>query len=158
MDLKKAGEAWLATTVLTPEQYDSMVRLLSIFAGHLSQCANALSLEAAAGEPATITAAKKIIKAGSGHEISLGQVARAVNVSAGYFSELFHKATGITFTEYVARVRVEKVKILLHNLRLQITTIAYDTGFKSLSQFNRVFKQVTGMTPRTYRNGLAEAA
>ena len=158
VDLKTATEAWFASTVLTPEQYDSMVRLLSIFAGHLSQCANALSLEAAADEPATITAAKKIIKAGSGHEISLGQVARAVNVSAGYFSELFHKATEITFTEYVARVRVEKVKILLQNPRLQITTIAYDTGFKSLSQFNRVFKQVTGVTPRSYRNGLAGAA
>ena len=107
---------------------------------------------------ATVAAAKKIIKAGSGHEISLSLVARAVNVSAGYFSELFHKATGITFTDYVARVRVAKVKILLENPRLQITTIAYDTGFQSLSQFNRVFKQVTGKTPRSYRNELAGAA
>ena len=158
VDLKKAGEAWLATTVLTPEQYDSMVRLLSIFAGHLSACANALSLESAAGEPETIIAAKKIIKAGSGHEISLALVARAVNVSAGYFSELFHKATGMTFTEYIARVRVAKVKILLENPRLQITTIAYDTGFQSLSQFNRVFKQVTGKAPREWRAGLTGTA
>jgi len=78
-------------------------------------------------------------------------VAKAVNVSAGYFSELFHKTTGMTFTEYVARVRVEKVKHLLANPQLQITTIAYDTGFKSLSQFNRVFKRVSGISPREYR-------
>ena len=74
------------------------------------------------------------------------------------FSELFHKATAMTFTDYVARVRVEKVKNLLQNPRLQITTIAYDTGFQSLSQFNRVFKRVTGVTPRVYRAGLGGAA
>jgi len=53
---------------------------------------------------------------------------------------------------------VEKVKNLLQNPRLQITTIAYDTGFQSLSQFNRVFKQVTWGTPRVYRAGLGGAA
>ena len=58
----------------------------------------------------------------------------------------------------LARVRVEKVKNLLQNPRLQITAIAYDTGFQSLSQFNRVYKQVTGTTPRAYRAGLAGAA
>ncbi len=128
-----------------------MLRLLHIFAGHLSECANALSLEAKAAEPASITKAKAVIQANLDDELSLGRVAEVVNVSAGYFSELFHKTTGLTFTEYVARVRVEKVKSLLANPRLQITTIAYDTGFKSLSQFNRVFKHVCGISPREYR-------
>ena len=158
VDLKKAEEAWFSTTVLAPAQYKSMLRLLHIFAGHLSACASALAIETAASEPDAVTRAKKIIKTGAGEEISLGLVARAVNVSAGYFSELFHKATGLTFTDYVARVRVEKVKNLLQNPRLQITTIAYDTGFQSLSQFNRVFKQVTGVTPRVYRAGIPGAA
>ena len=151
VDLKKAEETWFATTVLKPEQYDSMLRLLQIFAGHLSQCANALALETATKEPDAVARARTIIKAGSGEEISLERVARAVNVSAGYFSELFHKATGLTFTDYVSRVRVEKVKNLLQNPRLQITSIAYDTGFRSLSQFNRTFKQLTGLSPRAYR-------
>jgi AraC-like DNA-binding protein len=155
VDLKKAEEAWFATTVLAPSQYESMLRLLHIFAGHLSECANALALETAAVEPAAVTRARKIIKAGSGEDLSLNRVARAVNVSAGYFSELFHKTTGITFTDYVSRVRVEKVKHLLQNPRLQITTIAYDTGFKSLSQFNRTFKLLTGMSPRIFRARLS---
>jgi AraC-like DNA-binding protein len=154
IDLKKAEEAWFATTVLKESQYQSMLRLLHIFAGHLSECANALSLEAQSAESASVTKAKVIVQATSDNEISLGRVARAVNVSASYFSELFHKTTGLTFTEYVARVRVEKVKNLLANHRLQITAIAYDTGFKSLSQFNRVFKRVCGLSPREYRLGL----
>ena len=110
-----------------------------------------VSLEASSVESASITKAKAIVVANSEDQLSLSRVAKAVNVSAGYFSELFHKTTGMTFTDYVARVRVEKVKVLLANPRLQITTIAYDTGFKSLSQFNRVFKRVTGISPREHR-------
>ncbi len=150
-NFKTAEDAWLASTVLKESQYEAMLRLLHIFAGHLSECANALSLEAQSAESASITKAKVIVQANSDDELSLGRVAKAVNVSAGYFSELFHQTTGLTFTEYVARVRVEKVKNLLANPRLQITTIAYDTGFKSLSQFNRVFKRVCGISPREYR-------
>ena len=53
---------------------------------------------------------------------------------------------------------IRKMKSLLANPRLQITTIAYDTGFKSLSQFNRVFKRVSGISPREYRLKLVGGA
>ncbi len=151
VDLKQAEEAWFATKVLGEQQYAAMLRLLHIFANHLSECARALQVEPQTLEPKSIKQAKAIVRANSSDEISLGKVAMAVNVSAGYFSDLFHKSTGLTFTDYVSRVRIEKVKNLLRNPRLQITEIAYDTGFKSLSQFNRTFKQVTGMSPRAYR-------
>ncbi len=158
VDLKQAEEAWFATKVLSEPQYAAMLRLLHIFAGHLSDCASALQLAEQSREPKSIKRAKAIVRANSAEEISLGKVAQAVNVSAGYFSDLFHKSTGITFTDYVSRIRVEKVKNLLRNPRLQITEIAYDTGFKSLSQFNRVFRQVCGISPREYRAKLTGAA
>lgn len=151
IDLKKAEDAWFATTVLKQEQYKPMLRLLHIFATHLSECANALALEAQSAECASVTKAKAMVLAHLDDELSLSHVARVVNVSAGYFSELFHKTTGMTFTDYVARMRVEKVKHLLGDTRLQITTIAFDTGFKSVSQFNRVFRRVAGISPRQYR-------
>jgi AraC-like DNA-binding protein/ligand-binding sensor protein len=158
IDLKKAEEAWFATTVLSEKQYEAMLRLLHIFAGHLSVCASALQLDSSSVEPTSIKKAKAIVRANFADEISLGKVAKAVNVSAGYFSDLFHKATGLTFTEYVSRVRIEKVKNLLRNPHLQITAIAYDTGFKSLSQFNRVFRQICGVSPREYRSELTATA
>jgi AraC-like DNA-binding protein len=156
--LKKAEEAWFSTTVLTKEQYEALLRLLHIFASHLSQCAEALALQAASTEPEAVSKAKRLIRANATDELSLGTVARAVNVSAGHFSEMFRKATGITFTDFVARVRVEKVKQMLRNPRLQITTAALDAGFQSLSQFNRVFKRVTGISPREFRAQSAGAA
>ena len=151
IDLKKAEDAWFATTVLKQEQYQPMLRLLHIFATHLSECANALTLEAQSEECESVTKAKAVVLAHLDDELSLSHVAKVVNVSAGYFSEIFHKTAGLTFTDYVARMRVEKVKLLLADSRLQITAIALDTGFKSISQFNRVFKRVTGQSPRQYR-------
>jgi AraC-like DNA-binding protein/ligand-binding sensor protein len=156
VDLKKAEETWFATTVLTETQYESMLKLLSIFAEHLSGCANALSVEAEHAEPESVAKARALVASHLEEDLSLQRVAKAVNVSAGYFSELFHKTTGLTFIEYVTRIRVEKVKSLLMNPRLQITEIAYDTGFKSLSQFNRAFKRVCGSSPREYRLKLAD--
>ena len=155
VDLKRAEEAWLGTTVLGEAQYDSLVRLLSVFATHLAECANALTLEAADTEPVAVAKARSFIEAHIANDVSLGSVARAVNVSANYFSELFKEATGINFVDYVSRVRVEKTKRFLLDPSRHITEIAFDVGFKSLSQFNRTFRRHAGMTPREYREHAA---
>lgn len=78
-------------------------------------------------------------------------MARAVNMSAFYFCKSFRKATGMTFTDYLARVRVEKVRNLLLNPHKRISEAAYEAGFQSLSQFNRVFRRVAGEAPTAYR-------
>jgi AraC-like DNA-binding protein len=74
-----------------------------------------------------------------------------MHVSTFYFCKLFKKATGLTFTEYLGRVRIEKAKALLLNPHLRISEIAYDVGFQSLTHFNRVFRQVTGRSPTAFR-------
>jgi AraC-like DNA-binding protein len=78
---------------------------------------------------------------------SLGQVARAVNTSTFYFCKMFKKATGLNFTEYLSRVRIEKAETLLLNPNLRVSEIAYDVGFQSLTHFNRVFRKVVGLSP-----------
>jgi len=155
VDLKRAEEAWLGTTVLGESQYDGLVRLLTVFATHLAECANALALQAADSGLPSVTKAKGYVDVHIEDDVSLGTVSRAVNVSANYFSELFKKATGINFVDYVSRVRVEKTKHFLRDPKRQITDIAYDVGFKSLSQFNRTFRRHAGMTPREYREQAA---
>lgn len=157
VDLKRAEEAWLGTTVLGEAQYESLLSLLTIFAAHLAECANALSLQASNTPSPAIIKAKNYVDAHIEDDVSLGEVARAVNVSANYFSELFKKATGINFVDYVSRVRVEKTKHLLLDPNRPITEIAFDVGFKSLSQFNRTFHRHAGMSPREYRERHAAA-
>ena len=69
----------------------------------------------------------------------LATVAKAVNTSTYYFCTLFEKSTGLTFTDYLARVRIEKAKGLLLDPDRRVSEIAYDVGFQSLTHFNRVF-------------------
>ncbi len=151
IDLKQLEEAYFATRVLAPDQYESMVRLLTIFAGHLAAAGNQLALQRAAPDNTPVTRARQIIDEGFREEISLGDVARRVNVSAGYFSMMFKRATGLNFVDYVARLRVEKAKNILQNPRFRISEVAYDVGFQSLSQFNRTFRRVVGESPRAWR-------
>ena len=74
-----------------------------------------------------------------------------MNTSAFYFCKMFKQATGLTFTDYLARLRVEKVKNLLLNPHKRISEAAYEAGFQSLSQFNRVFRKITGEAPTVWR-------
>jgi AraC-like DNA-binding protein len=64
---------------------------------------------------------------------------------------MFRKVTGINFTDYLARLRIERAKNLLLNPNLRISEIAYEVGFQSLTHFNRVFKKIVGQPPTEYR-------
>ncbi len=151
VDLKRVEEAFFNTRVLKKDQYESLIRLLTIFAEHLASCGNALMLAHGHAEAPAIENARHHIHDHSGDELSLGTVARVVNMSASYFSEKFKQATGMNFVEYVARTRIEKARNLLQHPNLRISEIAFDVGFQSLSQFNRTFKKVTGQAPSEYR-------
>jgi AraC-like DNA-binding protein/ligand-binding sensor protein len=139
------------TRTLTPKQYDSMVKLLSIFAEHLSLVTNQIVVRQRNNEPAAISKAKEFIMEHQAEDISLGQTAKAVNTSTFHFCKLFKKATGLRFTEYVSRLRVEKARNLLLNPNLRISEIAYEVGFQSLTHFNRVFKKIAGQSPSEFR-------
>jgi AraC-like DNA-binding protein len=154
VDLTKLEEAYFHTQVLKPKQYEAMVKLLNIFARHLGMVANQIAVQEQNAEPPMITRAKEFIKANQGEDISLGDVARAVNTSTFYFCKMFKKATGLNFTDYLSRIRIEKAKNLLLNPNLRISEIAYEVGFQSLTHFNRVFRKLVGQSPTDYRRKL----
>jgi len=154
VDLKRMEEAYFQTRVVTRKQYESILRLLTIFAQHLSTLSNQLMVEKAAEELPAVARARVYIADRYADELSLGEVAQSVNMSAFYFCKTFKKATGMTFTEYLARVRVEKVRNLLLNPHKRVSEAAYEAGFQSLSQFNRVFRRIAGESPTTYRERL----
>jgi AraC-like DNA-binding protein/ligand-binding sensor protein len=151
VDLKRMEEAYFQTRVVTKKQYDSILRLLTIFAQHLAALSNQLMVQKDTAEPPVITKARVFIDQHQEEDLTLTQVARAVNTSAFYFCKMFKKTTGMTFTDYLARVRVEKVRNLLLNPHKRVSEAAFEAGFQSLSQFNRVFRKIAGESPSTYR-------
>ncbi len=153
-DLKKLHDAYFASKVLSREQYQSVVKLLKVFAEHLSIVSNQVLVREENTESPMIARAKEFIDKNQGDDLSLATVARAVNTSTFYFCKMFKKATGLTFTEYLGRVRVEKAKSFLLNPHVRVSEVAFEVGFQSLSQFNRVFKRITGLAPTEYRQRL----
>ncbi len=153
-DEEKLRKAYFTTRVIPGKRQESVIRLLSIFAQHLSLLSNQLVLQQESSEPPIIHRAKEYIHQHQTEDLSLGQVARAVNTSTFYFCKMFKKYTGINFTDYLSRVRIEKSKNLLLNPNLRVSEIAFEVGFQSLTHFNRVFKKVLGQSPTEYRSQL----
>jgi YesN/AraC family two-component response regulator len=102
-------------------------------------------------EPVEIWKARQLIHEHSDEGLSLTKVAKSVHISPNYLSEKFKEVTGVNFVDYIARTRTERASELLQNSNLRISEIAFAVGFQSLSQFNRVFKKLSGRSPSAYR-------
>jgi AraC-like DNA-binding protein len=152
--IEELKTAYFQTRIVAKSQYESVVRLLAIFAQHLAAVSNQLMVSEATAEPPVIAKARAFIAAHQGEELHLRDVARAVSMSEFYFCKLFKQGTGLTFTGYLARVRTETVKALLLNTHTRVTEAAFGAGFQSLSQFNRVFRRIAGESPSVFRDRL----
>jgi AraC-like DNA-binding protein len=151
VDRQTLRDAYFATRVVPLKQHDAVVKLLTIFAQHLSMLSNQVVVQQENAEPPVITRAKEFIQEHQTENLRLGHVAKACNTSTFYFCKMFKKVTGINFTDYLSRVRIEKSKNLLLNPNLRVSEIAFEVGFQSLTHFNRVFKKILGQSPTEYR-------
>ena len=157
LNTPRVREAYFATPVMSRHKMDSVANLLGVFADHLAIQSNQIAVQQASAEPPVIARAKRFIEDHHRDDLSLGQVAASVHTSLFYFCKLFKRHTGVSFTEYVSRLRTEKAKKLLLNLNLRVSEIAYEVGFQSLTHFNRVFKRILHESPSEYRARLQAA-
>ncbi len=148
---KQLERAYFRSCVLSPVRYRAMLRLLSLFAQHLSILSNQLVVRRANNESTNMTRARQFIEDHQAEPLSLGRIARVANISRHYFCKMFKKATGINFTDYLSRVRVEKSKALLLNPNSRISEAAFACGFQSMTNFNREFKRIVGRSPTQFR-------
>lgn len=98
-----------------------------------------------------IRAALSYIAEHSSEDISEAEVAAKTGLSPYYFSKLFNEYTEMSFPDYISGIRVQNAINLLVNEKLSITECAFMAGFQSTTRFNKVFREITGMTPREYR-------
>lgn len=87
-------------------------------------------------------------------DLSLNTLAQKLNISNSYLSTIFKKETGQTLTDLIAQRRVDRAKELLRTTRLQIQTVAQHCGIVDVHYFSKIFKKVTGQTPKEYRETL----
>lgn len=149
--LRRIEKAYFQTRVVGRKEFRGAVRLLTLFAQHCAEHVNHSVLVPHDDEPAKVAGAKEFIQAHADEPITIREAARHVQVSMFYFCKMFKKATGMTFTEYTTRIRVEKVKASLLNPAIRVSEAAFEAGFQSISHFNRVFREHTGLSPSAYR-------
>ena len=96
----------------------------------------------------------------SGHfseRISISELAKEVCLSESYFMRIFREASGMSATEYLNHLRVKAVCAQLASTTNSIAEAAFGCGFGNLSNFNRIFRRITGVTPREYRTAVIKS-
>ncbi len=83
-------------------------------------------------------------------QITLSEVAQHLHYAPQYFSQYFHKATGITFRKYLLDTRLRFAMVLLKMSDLSITDICFESGFTSLSHFSNAFSLKYGQSPKFF--------
>ncbi|WP_044202258.1 AraC family transcriptional regulator [Flammeovirga sp. OC4] len=83
-------------------------------------------------------------------QIELEALATKVNMTKTSFCRWFKQAKGISFVAYLHQFRIEQACHLLKNTRRSKSQIAYEVGFDSISQFNRTFKKIKGVSPSEF--------
>jgi AraC-like DNA-binding protein len=86
--------------------------------------------------------------------IQIKDIAECVGLHPDYAATLFRKTFGTTLNVLITRHRIAHAQRQLVTTDERVVNIAHDSGFESLSRFNRAFKQLAGMTPRQYRKTL----
>ncbi len=88
-------------------------------------------------------------------EMSLEKAARIAATEKTYFSTFFHKKVGITFTDWLRRLRVGKAVEIMRTRNQSICDIAFEVGFGDLRSFERAFKKYMNMTAREFKQSIS---
>ena len=84
-------------------------------------------------------------------DISLSDIAGELKYSDAYFSKVFKKCFNKGFIVYLTELRIEKSKILLEDIFVNIKDISAKVGFRDSNYYTKVFKRMDGLTPSEYR-------
>ncbi len=108
------------------------------------------------GKDKLISTIQTYIDQNLGGKLQLNEIADAFGLSPAYLSVLFKKNTDIGFSEYVYTRKIEEAKKMLLSDDMKVYEVADALGFESAYYFSKVFKKVSGMSPREYIQSKAE--
>ncbi len=147
---------WRHAPRVDAEKGRAVARLLDMFARYLQ----GLGREILAGRsPAErspwLARIEAFLRENADRRVALREVAARVNLSPCHFCAVFKRQTGLTFTAYRNRLRLERAAELLREPGRRITEVAFEAGFDSIPYFNRAFRRRYGCSPTEYRRRVA---
>ena len=139
------------TIVLSREQIEGVIGYLKLMGQLIVSTHQNLMFMESVNAPDKILAVQDYIHQNFAKPLTVESVAGKFFFSTNYFSRIFRREIGVGFNSYLNCYRVDKAKEMLEETELSIGEISFFCGFGSISQFNRVFRSVTGTTPREFR-------
>lgn len=140
----------------TGEAMDALRRLLLI------HCARAIRAHGFLPERVATGRSRDAIEAVRAHldrayvePHTLASLAAMAHMERTYFSRMFAAHVGVTVTEYLTELRIRYAATQLRSSERPVGEIAAASGFRDLSHFGRMFRRVTGTTPRAFRSGIS---
>lgn len=127
---------------------------------HLLECLMALFHNTASIAPESVTSVSsfmqiiKYLNENFSKDISLQSISETFHMNTSYLSYLIKKETGLTYSQYLTNLRINKAKNLLSHSQLTLTEICDTVGFHDYFYFIKKFKKITGITPGQYRKTL----
>lgn len=163
--LEKAGlggreEQLLATWRYTPQLSAAKCRaaetLLRMFAKYLEEAGRQYMRAPSVSASPLLKKIEAFLAETREGQVSLKDVAASVNLSPCHFCSVFKKQTGLTFSRYRVRQRLDKAVVLLADSTRRVSDVAFEAGFESIPYFNRAFRSQYGCSPSEYRQRLAD--
>lgn len=153
--IKKLPELYFSDTLFNEVRIYSL--LLEFFVKLGQYCVNAKKEEFSDDAKTDYKSTKLITEAclytsqNCTKPLTLDDVSHHIGVSKSHFSHLFKKYTDMTFIDFLTTERIKRTEFLISNPKAHIIDIAFDSGFSSLSSFNRAFKKIKGISPSEFR-------
>ena len=128
------------------------ITLGTLMALHMAYRTNPIKLGDNFEEMGDLQKCLSYILAHYNEQLTLKSVAKTIGISSGYFCRLFSERVGITFLDYLNKLRIRKSRnMLIYETQKSITDIALDVGFRSYSNFYRIFVSIEGISPAEFR-------
>ena len=99
-----------------------------------------------------IKKAKRFVLENYRQGVTLETIGDKLNVTPEYLGTLFKRETGVSFSNFLKKVRIDRAKELLATTNMKTYEICEASGYTDTKYFSKVFREVTGMLPRDYRN------
>ncbi len=125
-------------------------KALQVLQEHFRRMLNFLLDEKSDGEE-PLERARRYLEENYDESISLDELAAEAGLSPSYLSRSFKQRFGLSFSEYLNRLRLDEARRLLRSSRKNVGEIAREVGFNDSNYFSRVFKQEEGIPPSRYR-------
>ena len=144
-------QAYKQSNSLSTVQVDGIIAYLKIIGKNLTSIRDHLVFMEKINAPDKIVLVKKYLDDHFDSPISIEDVAEKFHISPSNLAHKFKDTVNISFQKYVNFRRLMRSKEMLRDTKLSISEVAYSCGFGSISQFNRIFRSSTGISPTQYR-------